>query len=209
MNRLDELISLVHKGEPVDADEILNLAGLPDKFDQSIGFVAQAVYFHDHELDLDRSMLDPDGDPADYLIPQAPEFFRRVGRKRTLEIMKGGTIRADEQVSYRASRGWGMWQEGDGHDLLLYETVGTKASIYVVVGPSGFAWSYEASHSPTFLTSDKVDTWARKLPNFYGWFPFGGGNLKDMIASVRNPRAYRLKGSSASPTRRRVPSPAR
>src|SRR5215469_16009705 len=87
-SELDRLIAQVHKGKKVEAEAIFDAAALPDTSDQSVGMLAQGVYFTE-DLDIDRSMLVPGDDPEDYLIPQAPEFFAAAGEQRTLEIMNG------------------------------------------------------------------------------------------------------------------------
>jgi hypothetical protein len=207
---LDKLIRQVQKGgraaARVDADEVFRLAGLPDEFDTSIGFVAQGVYFNG-DLELDRSMLRPGGNPEDYLIPQAPKFFSRISRKRIRAIFDDDELTEKELIPFRAERALALWSDWGGRDVRVYRIMGSGGDVvYGVVVSGGGGYEYEESFGPVFADLAAVDTWARRLSNFYGWFPYGGGDLAGMIASAKKPGAFSLKDRVAKrplPSRRR------
>jgi hypothetical protein len=194
---LDSLLRLVHKGgraaARVDAGEVFRLAGLPEEWDDSVAFVGLGVYFHEN-LNVDRSMLAPGDSPEDYLVPQAPEFFKGVGAKRTHAVFHGAELSEKELLLFRAERACGFWSDWGGTTVRVYRIVASDSLIaYGAVTSSGGGYAYEESLGPLFAELEAVNLWARKLPNFYGWFPYGGGNLEGMIAAVRNPNKFPLK----------------
>jgi hypothetical protein len=193
MNELDHLIERIHKGKRVDAQAVFDAAGLPDEFDTSVHMIAQGTYF-DENLDLDRSLLVPGDDPGDYLIPQA-EFFNAAGSQRTLEIMNGAELAPEELVVFRASRGASLLSDWGGWTVCIYEFIGARQIAYGAFRATGGGYEYRDLHGPVFATLGLADAWARTLPNFYGWFPYGGATVETMIAAARNPDAFPIKKS--------------
>ena len=178
----------------VDADEVFRVVRLPDELNPSVGMIAQGVYFKGSIDDIDRSMFGESDDPEDYLVPKAPKFFARLGKKRTREIFDGAELSAAERLLFRADRAFAELSDWGGTDVRVYRLESRAGEvIYGVMTCSGGGLAYEEQRGPLFVDLAALDKWARKLPNFFGWFPPFGGTLRKLIALSRNPVAYPLR----------------
>ena len=198
---LDLIVQSVRRGgkatRKIDARVAFQLAGLPDKSNDSIGFVAQGVTFGSNIDEIDRSMLSESEDPEDYLIPQAPKFFQTIGKERTQAIFEGAIVTNDERILFRAERAFNEWCDGGGQDIRIYRLVDSNGqAIYGAVSSSGSSYGYEAQMGPLFPKLAAADAWARKDSGFFGWFCYGGGALEQMIAAARDPTAFSLTEKS-------------
>lgn len=171
-----------------DADEVFESVGLPDEGDPWVGLIAtQGVYFKGSIDDIDGES----DDPEDYLVPSAPNFFARVGKKRTREIFDGAELSATERILFRAERAFHELSDWGGTDVRVYRLESHAGEvIYGVIRCSGGGYAYEEERGPLFVDLAALDKWARKLPNFFGWFPCFGATLRRLIALSRNPAAY-------------------
>jgi hypothetical protein len=138
-------------------------------------------------------MLSESEDPEDYLIPQAPKFFQTIGKERTQAIFGGANLTNDERTLFRAERAFNEWCDGGGQDIRIYRLVDSNGkAIYGAVRSIGSSYSYEAQMGPLFPELAAADAWARKDPDFFGWFWYGGGTLEQMIAAAQDPTAFHL-----------------
>lgn len=189
--KLSRAIHAIRSGtrspDQFDAAEVFEWAWLRDADWESRSVVRQGVYFPGDVLELDRTQMESGGHPDDYRVPQAPEFFRRVGRKRTRKIFEGSPLDDSENADFKAVKAWHLWSEGcAGMNVQVCRIKASRGQLILgVITSSGGGFDYEEEFGPLFADWSDVEEWARELPNFIGWFPFGALTLGKARAVAR------------------------